>query len=100
MDLKNNYLVTLVKENLVLLNQFDEVYLFGSILDENKVPSDVDILLVYYECLEEITEISNRVLSSLEEILNMSVDLTILSMEEVKDTQFLHRILPNCLRLK
>lgn len=100
MDLKNNYIVELIKNNITLFEQFDRVYLFGSVLDDQKVPNDVDVLLIYSHCTDKITEEISRVLISLENLLRTSVDLTVLSAEEEKDTQFLNRIMPHVLKLK
>lgn len=100
MGLKNNYIVELIQNNIALFEQFDRVYLFGSVLDDHKEPNDVDILLIYNQYTTKITEEISRVLSSLENLLGMAIDLTVLSVEEEKDTQFLNRIKPHVLKLK
>ena len=100
MDLNNHNIVELLRKNIVLFEQFNEVYLFGSVLDDHKVPNDVDILLIYNQYTTEITEEISRVLILLENLLGISVDLTVLSVEEEKDTQFLNRIMPRVLKLK
>ena len=100
MDLKNNYIVELIKHNITLFEQFDRVYLFGSVLDDHQEPNDVDILLIYNQYTTRITEEISRVLSSLENLLSIAIDLTVLSVEEEKDTQFLNRIKPHVLKLK
>ena len=99
MGLKNNYIVELIQNNIALFEQFDRVYLFGSVLDDHKEPNDVDILLIY-QYTNKITEEISRVLISLENLLGISVDLTVLRVEEEKDTLFLNRILPRVLKLK
>lgn len=100
MGLKNNYIVELIKNNITLFEQFDRVYLFGSVLEEDKEPNDVDILLIYRQYTNKTTKEINRVLNCLEYLLGISVDLTALSTEEEKDTQFLNRIMPHVLKLK
>lgn len=100
MDLKNNHIVELIQNNIALFEPFDKVYLFGSVLNDHKVPNDVDVLLIYSQCTNEITKEISRVLISLENLLGISVDLTVLSVEEEKDTQFLNRIMPCVLKLK
>ena len=99
MGLKTNYIVELIQNNIALFERFDRVYLFGSVLDAHKEPNDVDILLIY-QYTNKITEEISRVLISLENLLGISVDLTVLSVEEEKDTQFLNRIMPRVLKLK
>ena len=83
-----------------MFEQFDRVYLFGSVLDDHKAPNDVDILLIYKQYTTKIIEEISRVLSSLENLLGIAIDLTVLSVEEEKDTQFLNRIKPHVLKLK
>lgn len=100
MNLNNSNIVTLIRGNMGLFDQFDKVYLFGSVLDDNKVPNDVDVLLIYSVCSDIITETINSVLTSLEELLGISIDLTVLSEEEERDIQFLNRISSRCYRLK
>ena len=100
MGLKNNFIVELIQNNIALFEQFDRVYLFGSVLDDHKEPNDVDILLIYNQYTTKITEEISRVLSSLENLLGIAIDLTVLSVEEEKDTQFLNRIKPHVLKLK
>lgn len=100
MDLKNNYIVELIKNNITLFKLFDRVYLFGSVLEDDKEPNDVDILLIYCEYTDKTTKEINRVSNCLEHLLGISVDLTVLSMEEEKDVQFLNRIKPHVLELK
>ena len=100
MDLKNNYIVELIKNNITLFELFDRVYLFGSVLEDDKEPNDVDILLIYNQYTTKITEEISRVLISLENLLGIPIDLTVLSVEEEKDTQFLNRIMPRVLKLK
>lgn len=99
MSSKNN-IVTLIQSNITLFEKFDKVYLFGSVLDDNKFPNDVDILLIYDEGADEIIDDINSVIISLQNLLDISVDLTVLSAEEEQDTQFLNRISPRYINLK
>ena len=98
--LDNNNIVTLIRENIALFNLFDGVYLFGSVLDSTKTHNDVDILLIYSKYSDAIIEESRRILQSLECLIGIPVDLTVLSVEEEKDTHFMNRISPRYLRLK
>lgn len=98
--LDNNNIVTRIRENVALFNLFDEVYLFGSVLDSTKTPNDVDVLLIYSEYSDAIIEESRRILQFLECIIGIPVDLTVLSVEEENDTHFLNRISLRYLRLK
>ena len=45
MRLKSNKEISrLIKQHITLFENFNYVYLFGSLLDVNKVPNDIDIL--------------------------------------------------------
>ena len=37
----------IIRENIVLFNSFKNVYLFGSILNINKLQNYIDILIIY-----------------------------------------------------
>lgn len=100
MDLDNNDIVTLICDNIALFDLFDAVYLFGSVLDGTKIPNDVDVLLIYSTYSDAIIEESRRILQSLECLIGIPVDLTVLSVEEENDTHFLNRISLRYLRLK
>lgn len=100
MNLKNSDIVALVRENVALFELFDQAYLFGSVLVANKVPNDIDVLLIYIEYSTTIEEKTKHISRSLEKMFGVSVDLIVLSIDEERDTQFLNRISPHYLRLK
>jgi len=99
-DLDNNCVVMAIRENVNLFNLFDEVYLFGSVLDGTKIPNDVDVLLIYSEYSDVIIEETKQISYLLEGLTGLAVDLTVLSTEEERDTQFLGRISQQYLKLK
>lgn len=98
--LNKSNIVALLLENISLFEKFDKVYLFGSVLDDNKFPNDIDLLLIYTSYSDVIRQEINRMFVSLESIIGLPVDLTTLSIEEERDTQFLSRISRQCLKLK
>ena len=100
MGLSNTNIVALIQENATLFDKFDKVYLFGSVLDDNRFSNDIDLLLIYTSYSDTIRRESNRILNSLESLSGVPVDLTILSIEEERETQFLNRISRRCLKLK
>lgn len=100
MGLRNTNIVALIQENATIFDKFDKVYLFGSVLDDNKFSNDIDLLLIYTSYSDTIRQESNRILNSLESLSGVPVDLTILSIEEERETQFLSRISRRCLKLK
>lgn len=90
----------LIRQHMILFDAFDNVYLFGSILNVNKIPNDIDILLIYSKYSSKITIELSFIRTALEEISGLPVDLTVLSIEEEKDTEFLKKIYPIFLKLK
>ncbi len=99
-ELENSDIVAIIRENVDLFKLFNQAYLFGSVLDANKVPNDIDILLIYSEYSTIIEEEIKRILFSLENMFGASIDLIVLSVDEERDTQFLERISPGYLRLR
>ena len=99
-DLDNNRIVMAIRENIALFDLFDEVYLFGSVLDGTKTPNDVDVLLIYSKYSDVMIEETQKISHLLERLIGLAVDLTVLSTEEERDTQFLGRISQQCMKLK
>lgn len=89
-----------IKQNIKLFEQFDSVYLFGSILDFNLVPNDIDILLIYSKYSNEIITSSILIHTILEEKSGLPIDLTVLSSIEEQETKFLKKINSKYLKLK
>lgn len=81
-----------IRKNIVLFNSFKNVYLFGSILNINKVPNDIDILLIYEKFSSDLIDEINIIRSTLEKLSGFFIDLTVLSVEEEKEVKFLKRI--------
>ena len=50
-----------IRQNIYLFSLFENVYLFGSILDDSKFSNDIDLLLIY-------SSYSNRILDDLNQI--------------------------------
>ena len=93
-------LFQLFKQNIMLFNSFESVYLFGSILGNKKSPNDIDLLLIYTEFSSKVSnelDIINAVFNNLDEL---AIDITVLSVEEEKETKFIKRLNLNYLRLK
>ena len=90
----------LVSEHIDLFDSFENVYLFGSILKPEMVHNDVDILAIYLNYSNRINNDILMILDELEKASGLPVDLTVLSVEEEKDTTFLEKIKPYYLRVK
>ena len=89
-----------IRQNIYLFSLFENVYLFGSILDDSKFSNDIDLLLIYSSYSNRILDDLNQISSVLETMYRLPVDFTLLSIEEEKDIEFLRRIYPKYIKLK
>lgn len=92
MQSKNNRIIEHFTLNPSLFDSFDHVYIFGSILCFDVCPNDIDLLLVYSVSSPKICEEIDLIKARIEEELHFPVDLTILSQNELIETDFLSRI--------
>ena len=90
----------LIREKMSLFDSFEYVYLFGSVLKSEKAHNDIDILAIYVKYSNSINNNVLIIADELERVSGLPVDLTILSLEEEKDTGFLEKIKPHYLRIK
>lgn len=79
---------------------FNNIYLFGSILDEEKYPNDIDLLLIYKNYSNDILIDLDKINHLFDYFYGISFDLTILSEREEQESEFLVRLQPNYLKLK
>lgn len=87
----NSTIDTLIK-NIQLFQLFTEVYLFGSVIQNKEFPNDIDLLLVYDKYSSEIQSEKDYIYSFLKKILNLHVDLVVLSENELLETKILQKI--------
>ena len=90
--------VNAIQRRLSLLGIFKHIYLFGSVLDVNKSPNDIDILLIYDVYIDEVRQKANHMKKLLEEEFELPVDFTLLSVNEEKEVGFLSRIHWLCIK--
>lgn len=96
----NRLTFDVIEKNITVFHHFDSVYLFGSILDGEKFPNDIDVLLIYSKHSDEIKNEMTIFSSLVEQECGLHVDFTVLSVEEVNETGFIKRIYPRYLKLK
>lgn len=94
----HRYLIETVRKYIPLLCEVEAVYLFGSVLDVDKTPNDIDILIIYLEYKNVMHQYVKEFAAKVESTSGLKVDLTMLSVEEEKEVRFLERI--NSLQLK
>lgn len=101
--LTNTQIINLLSETITKQEDsfllFDEIYLFGSVINDSKIPNDIDMLLIYSKSIEEISVYLSEHKTKLEGMIGFSIDLTVLNQNELKETDFLKRI-KNYIRLK
>ena len=85
-------LTEFVGQNGNLFGFFDNIYLFGSVLNNDKPPNDVDILLVYSNRLNDWIANLDDIDRELERICGLPIDLTVLSVDEERAVGFIKRI--------
>lgn len=89
---KNNNVLEYLSLSLSMFDRFDHVYLFGSILRVDVLPNDIDLLLVYSAFSPTLHDAIDLIKDRLEEELHSPIDLTVLSREELIETDILSRI--------
>ena len=90
----------LINERIALFDSFENVSLFGSVLKGEMFHNDIDILAIYKKYSNKINNDILTILDELEKASGLPIDLTVLSVEEEKDTTFLEKIKPYYLRVK
>lgn len=98
--LRINSIANYIRQHISLFKSFSNVYLFGSILNNSAIPNDIDILLIYSEYCYKTEHDAIIISSVLEKEFGLSVDLTILSINEEKETRFINRLNSLYLKLK
>lgn len=91
--------------NIISLNtstfrHFNEIYIFGSILNDESSPNDIDILLIYNEFSDELIIFLKDAFTIFNHYCELFVDVTALSIEEENETHFLKRLGLKYLKIK
>ncbi len=84
--MKNIYNKISKNKNIFLF--FNEVYLFGSAVTKPS-PNDIDLLLIYKLYSYKIEIEKRKIILLLDQLLGIEIDLTILSKNELEQTEFL-----------
>ena len=64
-----------IRQNIYLFSSFENVYLFGSILDDSKFSNDIDLLLIYSSYSNRILDDLNQISSVLETMYRLPVEI-------------------------
>jgi len=85
----SNRVRSLIVDNMQLLEGFEEIYIFGSILCTEKHPRDIDILLIYDFFKIDLIERRENIGRVIEKQMDLPVDITMLSCVEKEETHFM-----------
>lgn len=97
---QKNSICEIIKKNIHIFDSFTNVYLFGSILDNDNNVGDIDILLIYTEYTGQVLKDICCIRMILEDLTGLFIDLTVLSVEEENETRFKDKLNSKLLKLK
>jgi len=86
--------------HIELFESFENVYLFGSIINEKRTPNDIDLLLIYKDFSSRLLIDLDKINTIFDQLYRFSFDLTVLSEHEEEASSFTIRLNSNYLRLK
>lgn len=92
MSKKLSEIIKIIEKNINLFYLFEKVYIFGSILNENKHSSDIDFLLMYRELSKELQNSIDKIEKYIEQESFYPVDITALSFEEEREIAFIDKL--------
>ncbi|PAK32878.1 nucleotidyltransferase [Bacillus safensis] len=95
-----DFVIQKILQHIELFELFNSVYLFGSILNENRSPNDIDLLLVYKDFSNQLLIDLDKIVTFFDHSYELSFDLTVLSEQEEEESGFMIRLTSNYLRLK
>ncbi len=96
----NKTILEIIAEYTMLFDPFKHVYLFGSALSPQVIPNDVDLLLIYTNYTAEISNALKEISDKLEQVLDLPIDITALSVEEERETAFLKKLKLHFIKIK
>ncbi len=100
-EYKNARIIEEIISNIYLFDRFNSVYLFGSLLLNDRIKiSDIDILLVYDLFSNDILDSEKLIRSKLNYLTGYEIDLTILSSSELEELHFLDKLYSKYLKIK
>lgn len=95
-----NEIKAVVENKTDLFMNFEEVYIFGSVVSGKRIPNDIDMLLIYDDYKKDMLNEIEIICLQVEEKINIQVDLTVLSKAEIDETYFLSRLQCKYVRVK
>ncbi|PDY60481.1 nucleotidyltransferase [Bacillus cereus] len=97
---KKDSVIQKIIYHIELFESFENVYLFGSIINEKRTPNDIDLLLIYKDFSSRLLIDLDKISTIFNQLYEISFDLTVLSEHEEDESSFIIRLNSNYLRLK
>lgn len=97
---KKDSVIQKIIYHIKLFESFENVYLFGSIINEKRIPNDIDLLLIYKDFSSRLLIDLDKISTIFDQLYGLYFDLTVLSEYEEDESSFLIRLNSNYLRLK
>ncbi|MEM5663011.1 nucleotidyltransferase domain-containing protein [Bacillus cereus group sp. N24] len=97
---KKDSVIQKIIYHIELFESFENVYLFGSIINEKRNPNDIDLLLIYKDFSSRLLIDLDKISTIFNQLYGFSFDLTVLSEHEEDESSFIIRLNSNYLRLK
>ncbi|MFS0788641.1 nucleotidyltransferase domain-containing protein [Shouchella sp. 1P09AA] len=97
---KKDSVIQKILYHIELFESFENVYLFGSIINEKRTPNDIDLLLIYKDFSSRLLIDLDKISTIFDQLYEFSFDLTVISEHEEDESSFLIRLNSNYLKLK
>lgn len=95
-----NSIIQAILYHIELFESFENVFLFGSVINENRSPNDIDLLLIYKSFSSRILINLDKIRTTFDQLYGFAFDITVLSENEEEESKFISRLNLNYLRLK
>lgn len=94
------YAVNYILDNIKLFRVFKHVFIFGSTVTDESVPNDLDMLLIYDKYSDEILYSIKQITENFKLGFLLPLDLTVLSVDEAVETEFMQKICKAVFQIK
>lgn len=86
--------------HIEMFQSFENIYIFGSILNEKKKPNDIDLLLIYKDFSSSILIDLRKIRNTFKQLYGFYFDLTVLSENEAEESKFIIKLNSRYLKIK
>lgn len=97
---RKDNIAKIILRHIDLFESFNNIYLFGSLIEGNRYPNDIDLLLIYNQYSNEILFDLEKIYTVYDKLYEVTFDLTVLSQKEEEEIGFINRLESKYLKLK